>query len=213
MTRSCFFRRYPEGEEPPILQVKPETHWLIRQRRQIFNASPEDRMQRGVRGHWQAIPRRESRHNFAPLTQNFDAQLALRIVHVNEQMPARESHGPRGERAACFIRVYRSETVTSKRGQSRRQGPRLVAARSPASSADIEVEFVAHDQESTAGRLDVVRVPITLLVRYRTEHAPIRTGPMPSVAAVTQHNVVWLVTIRRLAPPDGEKSDHQPFAR
>src|SRR5262245_24637734 len=34
---------------------------------------------------------------------------------------------------------------------------------------------------------------------------------MPAVAAVAQHNVIWFVTIRRLAAPNREEADQQTF--
>src|SRR6185503_13816074 len=196
LTRSGFFRRYPEGEESAVFQVKAEAHGLIRQRRQIFNTSPANRLQRFVCGHRRAILHREARHNFARLVQNFDTQFALRIVHVDEQMLSGETHWPCREHPTGLIGVHRSEAVASERGQSRGQGARLVVAWAPATSADVKVEFITDDEESATGRLDIVRVPITLLVGDRTEGAPIRAGPVPSVPAVPEHNIIWLVTVR-----------------
>src|SRR5688572_30672895 len=122
-----------------------------------------------------------------------------------------ETHRSCRQGASRFFTIHRREPVTAKRGQSRRQVASFVVARSAGSSTDVEIKFVPHDQKSATRRLDVVGVPIALLVRHGTKRTSIRTGPMPSVPAVAQHDIVWLVTVCGLAAPNGEESDHQTF--
>src|SRR5213593_4372555 len=120
-----------------------------------------------------------------------------------------ELHGSRRERALSFSRVHRGETVTTQHGQPCRQGAGLVATGPPRSSAHVEVKLVPHDQESAAGGLDIVGVPVALSVGYGTKRPPIRTRPMPAIPAVAQHDVVWLMPVRGLTTPDGEEADEQ----
>src|SRR5207247_1582129 len=154
-----------------------------------------------------AILRGERRQGLTRLVQNLDSQFTLWIDHVDEQMFSTETHWPRHQRTPRFFRVHRSEPVTTERRQSCRQSAGLVPTRPTRSPADVEVEFVAHDQESAARGLNIVGIPVALLVGHGAEGPPVRTGPMPSVAAVAQHNIVWLVTVRGLAPPNREEPD------
>src|SRR6266540_2232881 len=126
-------------------------------------------------------------------------------------MLSSETHRPRRQRADGFFRVHRCEPVTTESGQPCCQGARLVATRPTRSSADVEVEIVAHDQESAARGLDIVGVPVALLVGHGAKCPSIRPGPMPSVPAVAQHDVVWFVTVGGLAAPDGEEPDDHAF--
>src|SRR6266536_122344 len=86
------FWRNPKRVEPAVLQVKAESDWLIRHRRQIINTAPTNSLQGFVRRHWQALLLRQTRQDLARLIQNLDSQLALRVVQVDEQMFSCEAH-------------------------------------------------------------------------------------------------------------------------
>ena len=191
LARSVLLRRNPEGEELVILKMKAKADGLVRERRQIVHTFPTNRLQGFVGCHGNTISRRETREDLAGLVQNFDAQFALGISHIDEQMLSSEAHWPGRQRASLFSRVHRGKPVTTKRGQPCRQEAGLVVAGPARSAADVEVKLVSHNQESSAGRLDIVGIPVALPVRNRESSAPI--GP------VEGSRVAWTGSVGRSA--------------
>src|SRR5258706_13993268 len=59
-TGSCLLRRSPKGVELAVLQEKANPDWLVRQRRQIFNTIPPNRLQNFVGRHRDVILHRET---------------------------------------------------------------------------------------------------------------------------------------------------------
>jgi len=113
VTDSGSFRRNPKGVKPAVPQVKPKAERLVRQRGQIVNPLPTDRLQRFVGRHRNAILCGEPRHNLSHLVQNLDSQFALRVVQIDEQMFSTEAHWPRRQCTSRFLRLHRGEPVAS----------------------------------------------------------------------------------------------------
>src|SRR5262249_23848546 len=79
-------------------------------------------------------------------------------------------------------------------------------------AAVVEVEFIAHDQTTSAGRLHVAPVPIARGFRRRDEGLALRPVPMPAVAAESDADFVGLRPARRnvqIATPDREQAEDQ----
>src|SRR5207244_12444764 len=99
------------------------------------------------------------------------------------------------------------------RGQAGGAGARLRRPAHARAAAAVEVEPVADDQAAAARRLDVAPVPVAVMFGDRDERGMRRTGPVETVAAVAEADLVRLGAVARLPAPDRKEPEEQALVR
>ena len=158
----------------------------------------------------QAVRFCERLDGLAVLVEDLGPKLAVVGIHVDEQILAGEADRARGQHARFGAGVHRGEPVASDGGQAGCVGAWCPVFR-PA--ADVEVELVADDQASAAGRLDVAPVPGPVGFIHPGEGTAVGPVPVEAVAAEAQEDLVPLGSHTAVSLPDGEQPDHEALVR
>ena len=127
-------------------------------------------------------------------------------------MLAAESYRPRRQHPFASASVHRGKSIAPQEGHAAADG-RVGPLISPA--AVIEVQLVTHDQATAANRLDVSPIPCRVRLVSPYKRPAVGPVPMETVAAVTQQDLIALLTPGRprIALPDREQPQHQTLVR
>src|SRR5262249_46630194 len=73
------------------------------------------------------------------------------------------------------------------------------------------VEPVPDDQASAAGRLDIGKVPVTIVLRHRSKGPAMSAVPVKAVATEPDQDFIRFLSVGWLAAPDREQAQNQAF--
>ena len=142
--------------------MKSKADGVAGQARQIVDARPCHDRARAVGAHRHAGLGRERRDGPPVAVEQFDAQLAVRRVDVDEQMAYAESNGSRRQRPGRRRRrhapqrrrratlVHRREAVAPQHGEPCAADAWVVRTRPAATPAHVEVQLVSDDHTASA---------------------------------------------------------------